>query len=804
MIFAIVAVLLLQLVSVASAVNVEYDSRAFIIDGKRHLFVAGSIHYPRSSASEWPHILAEAKANGINLIQTYVFWSIHEPKEPGVYYFPNDGSRDDIVEFIKECGRQGLYVNLRFGPYTCAEWNFGGFPMWLKALPNITFRTMDDQWLNAMKSFIQATIDVVDAAKLFAKDDGPIIMAQIENEYGNMENSYGDDGARYVQWSASIADSFNLQIPWIMCQQGEGVGTAPPAHIINTCNGYYCDNWIEKHISDFPNQPHMFTENWPGWFQNWGQPVPHRPAVDVAFSVARWYAKGGTYMNYYMAFGGTTFGRQVGGPLIITSYDYDVQINEFGLRAEPKFSLTAKLHEILLAAADVLLAPESLPLPTAVPLSNASDCETHTYSSNGVCYQFLSNFGTKSECTFPGDDESSAGYIVPSWSVSILKGEATVSRSGRGMCIATRELINTKSSVYTVNTDILPANHQTAVNIDTVFALTDGVKEPTPFEAVSDNRVRIVSEAPIEQLSLTNDTTDYLWYSVNMTVYRSATEGTLSFKTGAAGGATVFAYVNGVLSGSTLGPGGAPVVVKDGSDVPMLDLSHHVTVTIPATCTPGHVCQLDLLSMNMGVQNYGPFLESVQTGIISDITWKDGAIAHVLTPVTHTVGLVGEMKKIPDASISVSNNNKTNLLAENEPLQWYTLTFPTPVNDSTDSLPFPLALDLIGVSAGAHAMTKGAVWVNGNMLGRYWDASARNQDSTQACDENCLLDQMEWNGRYEPVRCVTGCGAPSQSLYKIPYEWLKKDGSANVLVLFEEVGGDPRNVRLTKVVMSNY
>jgi hypothetical protein len=106
--------------------------------------------------------------------------------------------------------------------------------------------------------------------------------------------------------------------------------------------------------------------------------------------------------------------------------------------------------------------------------------------------------------------------------------------------------------------------------------------------------------------------------------------------------------------------------------------------------------------------------------------------------------------------------------------------------------------------AGSHAMTKGAVWVNGHMLGRYWDAVAENQDRTQACDETCLVNQMDWAGKYEPVRCVTGCGVPSQSLYKVPYEWLKADGSANELVLFEEVGGDPSNVRMAKVVMENY
>ncbi len=68
-------------------------------------------------------------------------------------------------------------------------------------------------------------------------------MLQIENEFGNMQDAYGQDGADYVQWNAEYALSKNLSVPWMMCQQGEGVGTAPPKEVINTCNGFYCDNW---------------------------------------------------------------------------------------------------------------------------------------------------------------------------------------------------------------------------------------------------------------------------------------------------------------------------------------------------------------------------------------------------------------------------------------------------------------------------------------------------------------------------------------------------------------------------------
>jgi beta-galactosidase GanA len=250
----ITALLLLAIPILSLAYDVTFDSKSFTIDGQRKMLIAGSIHYPRASASEWSGILAEAKANGINVIQTYVFWSIHEP-EQGKYYFPSDGSNADLVAFTQECQKQGFYVNMRFGPYTCAEWNYGGFPAWLKDVNNITFRTMSDPWLHAMGDFVTAAVKVLDDAKLFAKDGGPIIMAQIENEYGNMESNYGADGAKYVQWSVDLAESFKIGVPWIMCQQGEGNGSNPPEYVVNTCNGYYCDSWITSHTKAFPNQP---------------------------------------------------------------------------------------------------------------------------------------------------------------------------------------------------------------------------------------------------------------------------------------------------------------------------------------------------------------------------------------------------------------------------------------------------------------------------------------------------------------------------------------------------------------------
>ena len=35
-------------------------------------------------------------------------------------------------------------------------------------------------------------------------------------------------------------------------------------------------------------------------YADWGGPLPHRPAEDSAFAVARFYQRGGSLQNYYM------------------------------------------------------------------------------------------------------------------------------------------------------------------------------------------------------------------------------------------------------------------------------------------------------------------------------------------------------------------------------------------------------------------------------------------------------------------------------------------------------------------------
>ncbi|KAF5194526.1 Beta-galactosidase, partial [Thalictrum thalictroides] len=382
-----------------TATTVSYDHRAIVIDGQRRVLLSGSIHYPRTTPDVWPEIIRKSKEGGIDVIETYVFWNNHEPIK-GQYYFEE---RFDLVRFVKKVQEAGLFVHLRIGPYACAEWNYGGFPLWLHFIPGIQFRTTNTPFKIEMKLFLSKIVNMMKEEKLFASQGGPIILAQVENEYGNVEWAYGIGGKLYVNWAAETAVSLNTTVPWVMCAQIDA-----PDPIINTCNGFYCDEFTPNS----PSKPKMWTENYVGWFLAFGYAYPFRPVEDLAFSVARFFEKGGTFQNYYMYFGGTNFGRTAGGPLVATSYDYDAPIDEYGFIRQPKWGHLRDLHKAIKLCEGYLVSSD----PTFVKLG--VNLEAHIYyKSSNKCAAFLANVDRLLDANVTFNGKS---YNLPAWSVSIL------------------------------------------------------------------------------------------------------------------------------------------------------------------------------------------------------------------------------------------------------------------------------------------------------------------------------------------------------------------------------------------------
>ncbi|KAJ0759438.1 putative beta-galactosidase [Helianthus annuus] len=385
---------------------VNYDKKSLIINGQRRILFSGSIHYPRSTPQMWEDLIQKAKDGGLDVIDTYVFWNGHEPS-PGIYNFEG---RYDLVKFVKLVQKVGMYMHLRIGPFVCAEWNFGGLPVWLKYVPGISFRTNNEPFKMAMQKFTTKIVEMMKNEKLFESQGGPIILSQIENEYGADTKAYGAAGHAYMTWAARMAVGLNTGVPWVMCKQDDA-----PDPIINTCNGFYCDYFSPNNKEI---KPTMWTEAWTGWFSDFGGPLPHRPVQDLAFAVARFIQKGGSFTNYYMYHGGTNFGRTAGGPFITTSYDYDAPIDEYGLVRQPKYDHLKELHKAVKLSERAIVSAD----PTFISLGSYE--QAHVFSSKaGGCAAFLANYHINSSTTVRFKNNR---YDLPPWSITILPDCKTV------------------------------------------------------------------------------------------------------------------------------------------------------------------------------------------------------------------------------------------------------------------------------------------------------------------------------------------------------------------------------------------
>ncbi|KAB2049936.1 hypothetical protein ES319_A13G210800v1, partial [Gossypium barbadense] len=436
----------------SNALNVTHDSRSIIIDGNHRIILSGSIHYTRSTVQMWPDLIRKAKEGGLDAVETYVFWNAHEPAR-----------------------HQSLYAILRIGPYTCAEWNYGGFPIWLHSMPGISLRTKNDVFMNEMKNFTTLIVDMVKKEKLFASQGGNIILAQVENEYGNVMEPYGDDGKSYINWCAQMADSLDIGVPWIMCQQA-----APPKPMLETCNGWYCDEYKPK------------DSNTPKMFKSWGGPDPFRTAEDLAYSVARFFQKGGTLQNYYMYHGGTNFGRTSGGPYITTTYDYNEPLDEYGNLNQPKWGHLKQLHDVLHSIEYTLTNGEV----KNEKLNNLVMATIYQTKEKSSC--FLSNTNTKTDANV---NFGGINYFVLAWSISILPD-------------CREEAYNPAKVSAQTSLMVKKLNKAEDEPSSLKWTWRPELIESTSVQGRGDVSVNKI----VDQKDMANDASDYLWYMTSVTV----------------------------------------------------------------------------------------------------------------------------------------------------------------------------------------------------------------------------------------------------------------------------------------------
>ncbi|GMN48724.1 hypothetical protein TIFTF001_017899 [Ficus carica] len=418
--------------------GVVYDGRSLIINGKRELLFSGSIHYPRSTPDMWPELIQKAKHGGLNVIQTYVFWNVHEPVK-GQFNFEG---KYDLVKFIKTVAEHGMYVTLRVGPFIQAEWNHGGLPYWLREVPGIVFRSDNAPFKYHMKKYVKMIIHKMKEEKLFAPQGGPIILAQIENEYNHIQLAYKEMGTRYVQWAANMAVGLKTGVPWVMCKQKDA-----PDPVINT-------------------------------YRVFGDPPSQRAVEDIAYSVARFFSKNGTLNNYYMYHGGTNFGR-TSAVFTTTRYYDEAPLDEYGLQREPKWSHLRDLHKALNLCKKALLWGT----PRGEKLGKHTEVRVYEKPGSHICAAFLSNNNSKVAHTvkFRGD-----AYYLPPRSISILPDcksvvfntQTIVSQHNARNFVRSKVASNLK---WKMSPEHIPTVHQVPVNNRIPHELYGLLKDTTDY-----------------------------------------------------------------------------------------------------------------------------------------------------------------------------------------------------------------------------------------------------------------------------------------------------------------------------------
>ena len=368
------------------------EKEGFRLDGAPFRFIAGAIHYFRVPRAYWRDRLRKLRACGFNAVETYVAWNAHQPTEDSFVY----DDMLDIEEYLRIAQEEGLYAIVRPGPYICSEWEFGALPWWLLKYDDVALRCMNERYLAAVDRFYDDLMPRL--VPLLSTNGGPILMMQVENEYG----SYGDD-IEYLRYIRDGLIRRGVDVPlftsdgptdWMLTG-----GTLEGC--LKTGNfGSRVEQEFGKLRQRQPEGPLMCCEFWNGWFDHWTEEHHARTPEEAAQILDEMLATGAS-VNAYMFHGGTNFGFMNGAncpdPEYLTpeyqptvnSYDDDAPVNEYGGLTKKyflfrdviaKYASVPELPEFkdhlkaygevkltecadLLTAADTLSAPVKMTLP---------------------------------------------------------------------------------------------------------------------------------------------------------------------------------------------------------------------------------------------------------------------------------------------------------------------------------------------------------------------------------------------------------------------------------------------------------
>ncbi|MDR1409944.1 MAG: beta-galactosidase [Oscillospiraceae bacterium] len=300
----------------------------FYLGGKPFKIYSGAIHYFRTLPEQWEDRLRKLVACGLNCVETYVCWNLHEPRKGQFDFY----GMLDIVRFLKLAQELGLYAIVRPGPYICAEWEFGGMPAWLLAEDGLLLRCSEPHYLAHVRDFYAKLLPLL--APQQVHKGGNIIAMQVENEYGSYGNDHDyllelekiqrENGIEVLLFTSDGPDSNMLS-----------GGTVP--HLLKTAN---FGSGAKRNLAALrrlqTKGPMMCMEFWNGWFDHYGEIHHLRPAKHFELEFKALLEQDAS-CNIYMFHGGTNFGYMGGAnhtgkvyQPTVTSYDYDALLTEWG------------------------------------------------------------------------------------------------------------------------------------------------------------------------------------------------------------------------------------------------------------------------------------------------------------------------------------------------------------------------------------------------------------------------------------------------------------------------------------------
>jgi beta-galactosidase len=332
----------------------EIGDEHFLLDGKPHRVMAGALHYFRVHPDHWADRIHKAKLMGLNAIETYVPWNAHSPR-PGE--FRTEGQLD-LVAFLELVHAEGMHAIVRPGPYICAEWDNGGLPGWLFLDAEVGIRRNEPLYMAAVARYFDDVLPLI--APLQIDRGGPVILMQVENEYG----AYGSD-KDYLRELVRLTRAGGITVPLTSIDQPTDAMLADGSIDELHKTGSFGSRSVERLATlrrHQPTGPLMCAEYWNGWFDHWGA-HHHATSVDEVESDFRELMATGASFTLYMFHGGTNFGFTNGAndkgtyQATVTSYDYDAPLAEDG---RP----TAKYHAFRRVISEFESVPIDVPDPT--------------------------------------------------------------------------------------------------------------------------------------------------------------------------------------------------------------------------------------------------------------------------------------------------------------------------------------------------------------------------------------------------------------------------------------------------------